>query len=213
MFAPEDMRPQEAELTVTTEDVSEEGSIVWHYPIGGQPRLRPVSPSVAPHIQCTAKERLEQRLEVCLAGSAGVAQPRLGESGAVTLRPVTPGSGGDGGGLLEPLGVMEGVRYQYRLVCGDPDVGPLLEQCTGVRLMRSEESPTGDAVLVFGIVFSPSKPFRYMCMCVCVCVCVCACVCVCVILCVCVCYIICACVVCMWYVMCSYITISVHVHA
>lgn len=166
MFAPDDMSRQEAELTVTTESLSEEGGIVWRYPIGGQPRLlRPASSSEVPQIQCTAKERLEQRLEVRLLGSAGTGKPRA-TAGAVTLRPVTPGA--SGGGQLDPIGVAEGAGYRYRLVCGDPEAGPLLEQSTGVRLMRSEEDASGDAVLVFGVVFSPSKPFRYARACMCV---------------------------------------------
>ncbi len=142
MFAPESMHKHEITVVIKTEV---NGTILsWRYPVIGQPELRPFSASGAPKLSCSAKERLEQRLEVSLVDSTA--------SQAEHIRPATPGSGncltGDDG-------------YSYQLTCSEKSYASLVERSTGVKLLgRKSEKEKDVVVLAFNVVFVPPKAFR-----------------------------------------------------
>ena len=86
MFAPEAVYEHNVVVAIVTElKSSSEGvpreSLCWQYPIVGQPELRPFSPSSAPRITCSAKERFERTLEVSLAGCSASVQVTPNSSG------------------------------------------------------------------------------------------------------------------------------------
>ena len=86
MFAPEAVYEHNVVVAIVTElkrsseDVPRE-SLCWQYPLVGQPELRPFSPSSAPTITCSAKERFERTLEVSLTGCSASVQVTPNSSG------------------------------------------------------------------------------------------------------------------------------------
>ena len=157
MFAPESMYRHQVTVVVSTETRDSDQSTLqtpalsWQYPFIGQPELKPFTPTSAPKLSCCAKERLEQRLEVSLLTSTS--------SQVAHLRPLTPGSKPRTPESQEPE---EKETYNYKLVCDDRRYSPLVEQSTGIKLLRKivkEDDPCA-ATLVFSIVFVPPKAFR-----------------------------------------------------
>ena len=61
--------------------------IRWLFPIHGIPESRPIKDSFGAIISCQARDRLEERLEVTLAG---VAPSTSGQHKTITTRSVTP---------------------------------------------------------------------------------------------------------------------------
>ena len=148
-FSPEVMKRHECHLTISVDSTSQ--PLKWHYPIIGQPHLRPFSVTSGPLLQCRAKERLEQRLEVSLVG--------LDNSTAAKLRPVTPTTTNS---TLVTQDAHDDETYTYRLSCNDPEFGFLVEQYLGIRLIRKSIDPeTNNPILLFHIIFVPSKVIRY----------------------------------------------------
>ena len=154
-FSPEVMKRHECHLTVSVDTTSQ--PLKWRYPIIGQPHLKPFSAGSGPLLRCRAKERLEQRLEVSLVGSAN--------SMAVKLRPVTPTKSTmtttmNTDSLIQDA---QDETYTYHLSCNDTEFGFLVEQCLGIRLIRKSVDPeTNNPMLLFHIIFVPSKVIRYV---------------------------------------------------
>jgi len=150
-FSPEIMKTHECHLTISVDSNSQ--PLKWHYPIIGQPQLRPFSASSGPLLQCRAKERLEQRLEISLVGSEN--------SKAAKLRPVTPAK--STATISSDQFIQDGhdETYTYRLCCNDPEFGFLVEQYLGIRLVQKSIDPeTNNPILLFHIIFVPSKVIR-----------------------------------------------------
>ena len=147
-FSPEVMKKHECHLTISVDSTSQ--PLKWYYPIIGQPQLRPFSATSGPLLQCRAKERLEQRLEVSLVGSEN--------SMAAKLRPITPTTS-----ISDQLTQeAHDETYTYRLTCNDPEFGFLVEQYLGIRLIQKSLDPeTNNPILLFHIIFVPSKVIRY----------------------------------------------------
>ena len=157
MFAPESMCRHKVTVVVSAEGT--QSPLSWQYPLIGQPEVRPSSPTGAPRLTCCAKERLEQRLEVSLVASTS--------SQVVHVRAITPGSKP---GTPETSRLRENESqkddgketYSYQLVCSDRRFAPLVEQSTGIKLLRrvvKDDDPL-TVNLVFGLVFVPPKAFR-----------------------------------------------------
>lgn len=151
-FSPEIMKRHECHLTILVDSTSQ--PLKWHYPIIGQPHLRPFSANSGPLLRCRAKERLEQRLEVSLVGSEN--------SKAAKLRPVTPTKSTIGTANTDVMQDVHDETYTYRLCCNDSEFGFLVEQYLGIRLIqRSLDPETNNPILLFHIIFVPSKVIRY----------------------------------------------------
>lgn len=151
-FSPEVMKRHECRLTISVDSTSQ--PLKWHYPIIGQPHLRPFSATSGPLLQCRAKERLEQRLEISLVGSEN--------SRAVKLRPVTPAPKSTTINTDTLIQDANDETYTYRLSCKDTEFGFLVEQYLGIRLIRKSLDPeTNNPILLFHIIFVPSKVIRY----------------------------------------------------
>ena len=100
-FAPDTMQLHEATITVIMH--RHDGSqwdalngvsstclvndLTWIYPIKGVPESCPIKESQAPCIECKARSRVEERVEVTLTG---VAPKAAGSSMGTYLRPLTP---------------------------------------------------------------------------------------------------------------------------
>ena len=80
-------------------------------------------------------------------------------SQAAHIRPLTPGSKPR---TPESQEAEEKETYNYKLVCDDSRHSPLVEQSTGIKLLRKtvKEDDSHAATLVFSIVFVPPKAFR-----------------------------------------------------
>ena len=154
-FSPEVMKTHECHLTISVDSTTQ--LLKWHYPIIGQPHLRPFSANSGPLLQCRAKERLEQRLEVSLVGSEN--------SKAAKLRPITPIKSNPTAVTTNTDQLSQDAHdeaYTYRLCCNDPEFGFLVEQYLGIRLIQKSLDPeTNNPILLFHIIFVPSKVIRY----------------------------------------------------
>ena len=56
-------------------------------------------------------------------------------------------------------------RFSFKLVCMDSQYEDLIEQCTGLKLIRQiekEDNGKKSVCLEFDVVFAPPKPFRYL---------------------------------------------------
>ena len=81
-------------------------------------------------------------------------------SQAAHIRPLTPGSKPR---TPESQEAEEKETYNYKLVCDDSRYSPLVEQSTGIKLLRKtvkEDDDSHAVTLVFSIVFVPPKAFR-----------------------------------------------------
>jgi len=155
-FSPETMKRHEAHLTISVDSTNQ--PLKWLYPIIGTPHLRPFSAGSGPTLQCRAKERLEQRLEVSLVGSES--------RRAATLRPVTPGKNSQTNAAARTDDIFDhdivnDESFTYHLCCDDTEYGFLVEQYLGIRLIqKSIDTETNNPVLMFHIIFAPSKMIR-----------------------------------------------------
>lgn len=155
-FSPEVMKRHEAHLTISVDSI--EQPLKWLYPIIGTPHLRPFSASSGPTLQCRAKERLEQRLEVSLVGCES--------KRAARLRPVTPSkysrsSAAANTENTSDQDIISDNSFTYQLCCDDSEYGFLVEQYLGIRMISKSIDPeTSNPFLLFHVIFAPSKMIR-----------------------------------------------------
>lgn len=134
----------------------------WIIPVRGIPESYPIKESQAPCIECKARSRVEERLEVTLTGLA----PNNATSGLgryPTITPINllgrhlPGEMEYG---VDYLNVPE--EFRYELIYDDAECQTCLERSLGVSLMRKiKNQVSGVVILVFNFVFSPFKPFSH----------------------------------------------------
>lgn len=176
-FAPDTMQLHEATITVTMHRDTEDtwngnypsvmstrmvNELHWIIPVRGIPESYPIKESQAPCIECKARSRVEERLEVTLTGLA----PNNATSGLgryPTITPINllgrhlPGEMEYG---VDYLNVPE--EFRYELIYDDAECQTCLERSLGVSLMRKiKNQVSGVVILVFNFVFSPFKPFSH----------------------------------------------------
>ncbi|KAL3884217.1 hypothetical protein ACJMK2_030436, partial [Sinanodonta woodiana] len=152
-YAPKDSRG--FQLSRTGSDGLSE--IRWIFPIHGIPESRPIKEQYGAVIDCKARERLEERLEVTLAG---VAPSTSGPHKSIQKRSITPKNEQpkvpDGIVVGETLATAE--EFTHELTYKDSDGRENLRNCVALNLIRQHrDSNTGLVVLVFNVVFSPFK--------------------------------------------------------
>ncbi|XP_078495986.1 cilia- and flagella-associated protein 47 isoform X1 [Ciona intestinalis] len=131
--------------------------IRWVFPIHGIPEVRSQETREA-LLQCQARSRIEERLEVTLTGAI----PSSASAHSLTrLRAVTPldkqRQAAQDGVVVEGHSVAE--EFSYKIEFPDSESRQQLEQALAVSLVRKERDPhTGMVVLVFNLVFSPFRP-------------------------------------------------------
>jgi len=135
-------------------------SIRWVFPVHGIPEVRSTSSKEAV-LQCQARSRIEERLEVTLTGA--IPSSSSGHD-LIKLRAVTPinerrVSSANNGVVVEGRSVAE--EFSHEIHYPDAESKQQLEQALAINLVRKERDPhTGLVVLVFNIVFSPFRPLR-----------------------------------------------------
>lgn len=176
-FAPDSMQLHEATVTVTVHRDTVDtwdgnypsvmstrmvNDLHWIYPVRGIPESHPIKDSQAPCIECKARSRVEERVEVTLTGLA----PNTGGSGFGRYPSVTPINllGRHMPGEMEYgvdyLNVPE--EFRYELIYEDAECQSCLERSLGVSLLRKiKNQVSGVVILVFNFVFSPFKPFSH----------------------------------------------------
>ena len=172
-FAPESMVRHEATCYVTatkTDGTSFEthGQITkfsynkemrWLFPIRGIPESRPIKDSKAPRIECKARSRLEERLEISFTG---LSQTLPDTSYTAThLRALSPNTlaGNPTPFGLEYTALPENFKYEFEY--GDTEAQIAVERSVGINLIRKmSHKSSGFATLVFNLVFSPHKSFK-----------------------------------------------------
>ncbi|ESO84826.1 hypothetical protein LOTGIDRAFT_196276 [Lottia gigantea] len=131
--------------------------IKWYFPIHGIPESRPVRDSLAPLVECRAREKIQQRLEVTLAG---VAPSSAGPNRRMKTRAITPKNKEptipDGIVVGETLAVTN--EFMYEIKFGDSSDAKALKASVDLSLVRQHrDKETGLVVLVFNVIFNPFK--------------------------------------------------------
>ncbi len=171
MFAPEAVYRHNitvaivADMNLSQEDIADRQPLCWKYAVVGQPQLRPFTPGSAPKISCPAKERLEKTVEVSLASSAASVQVTPNSSGECCFCLLCHNYVINSDNEVESSGPVKrsegNADFTFQLVCCDPQYEELIEQCTGLRLIRQTRQEDKGVCLEFSIIFAPSKSFRY----------------------------------------------------
>ena len=158
MFAPEAMHKHQVEVVITaaveklgkTEvegsgECDESEALFWVYPVCGQPELQATSST---KLQCAAKDRLEQNLEVKLVYS-------LAKS---SVKVCTDLEERNDDQTKQPCSLDE-ESYSYELVSDEQGLGSLVQQSVGLKLVEKRVE-SREVTLVFSLVFAPPKAFR-----------------------------------------------------
>ncbi|KAL4233464.1 hypothetical protein ACF0H5_008145 [Mactra antiquata] len=152
-YAPTDSRGYQLSRT-GSEGVSE---IRWVFPIQGIPESRPIKETYGAVIECQARDRLEERLEVTLAGVAPVTS---GPQRSIYMRSITPKNESpkvpDGIVVGETLATAE--EFNYELKYKDGDAKENLQNSVALKLIRQHrDTASGLVVLVFNVIFNPFR--------------------------------------------------------
>ncbi|XP_078698604.1 cilia- and flagella-associated protein 47-like isoform X8 [Branchiostoma floridae x Branchiostoma belcheri] len=135
----------------------------WIYPIHGVPESHPVKDAArAATVECQARNRVEERLEVTLMGAAPSSAggyPNPMKTRAITpidaQRPSTDGViVGEGNTVAE--------EFSYEIEYDSEDAQSLLQHSLGLSLVRKQrDRVSGVVILVFNLIFAPAKPLRH----------------------------------------------------
>ncbi|KFQ39834.1 Putative uncharacterized protein CXorf30, partial [Mesitornis unicolor] len=133
-------------------------SILWIYPLHGitEATQQKLFSAV---VRCRARQRLERRVEVPLSGVVlgATAMPAARNSAMVnTSQTATVQEG-----VQVTNGFSATVKFLYELQYESNEIKSQLESLVGVHLVQTEQdTESGITVLIFNIVFTPSKPMR-----------------------------------------------------
>ncbi|XP_071134806.1 cilia- and flagella-associated protein 47-like isoform X3 [Mytilus edulis] len=153
--------------------------IRWLYPIQGVPESKPVKDTTGAVVECKARDRVEERLEVTLAGVAPAAS---GPQKNITTRSITPkgqkpkvadgivvGEKGTDEIVLgerslsppmETLATAE--EFTFEIKYPDGDTQDNLQNSVALSLVRIQrETASGLVILVFNTVYAPFKPMSH----------------------------------------------------
>ncbi|XP_013416633.1 cilia- and flagella-associated protein 47 isoform X1 [Lingula anatina] len=135
-------------------------SIRWIYPVNGIPESHPMD-SQATVVECQARGRIEERLEVTLSG---VAPSSAGPQRGIRARAITPK--GKEPQIPEGIVVGEGLQpveeFTYEIQYDDADDKDNLKHSVALNMIRQYRDKTsGLVVLVFNIVFAPYKQMMH----------------------------------------------------
>ncbi|XP_048577373.1 cilia- and flagella-associated protein 47-like isoform X2 [Nematostella vectensis] len=172
-FAPDTMQMHEATVTVIMHrhDGSQSddftgvtgtclmNDLTWIFPIKGIPESCPIRDSLAPCIECKARGRVEEKIEVTLTG---VAPSSASTSYASYLRALTPIHvlPNDSDYSMDYINVPE--EFRYEVVFEDAEGQAALERSLGVNLLRKARNQVSGVIsLLFNFVFAPFKPFSH----------------------------------------------------
>ena len=138
----------------------------WVYRMCGLPEMSAFKPTQGPLLQCPSRQRLEERLEVCLI----TCPPSSDNYIAAIARPITPATKQQWQQQLPletPASTSEfaeseysvvSQQYTYRIVSGTHGYE---ENSVGVNLVRQRYDPNAKAIaLLFNVVFAPYKPLK-----------------------------------------------------
>ncbi|CAH1800026.1 unnamed protein product [Owenia fusiformis] len=135
--------------------------IRWLYPINGIPEVEAVKDNQGAIIECQARERVEERLEVTLSG---VAPSSSGPQKAIRARAVTPKDTRPSvpEGVIVGEGNMIAEEFTYRFIFEGDNTKEDLENACVLNLVRSHrEKISGLVDLVFNVIFSPYKQMTH----------------------------------------------------
>ncbi|XP_021363645.1 cilia- and flagella-associated protein 47-like isoform X2 [Mizuhopecten yessoensis] len=156
-YAPRDSEGYQ--LSTTGSDGLQE--IRWVYPISGIPESKPAKDTQGAVIECKARDRVEERLEVTLAG---VAPASSGPQRSILTRSVTPKDQkpkiADGVVIGETLATAE--EFVHELGFTDNEAQENLQNSVAVTLVRQQrDTSSGLVILVYNIVYAPFKPMSH----------------------------------------------------
>ncbi|XP_064926546.1 cilia- and flagella-associated protein 47 isoform X1 [Columba livia] len=131
--------------------------ILWIYPVRGIPEV-PQQKLVPAVVRCRARQRVERRVEVQLAGVAAGATAVPATRNSAMLNTNKPDN-------IQEVQVTNGspttVEFLYELQYQSNEIKSQLESFVGLHLVqREQDTESGSETLTFNIVFAPNKPMR-----------------------------------------------------
>ncbi|KAI0223616.1 Cilia- and flagella-associated protein 47 [Lamellibrachia satsuma] len=186
-FSPDDMSKKEAIVTIAirrwdgknweyefqNKNVNAAGSdgkplsggvqqILWTYPIRAFPEVKPTSDVPPVEVRCQARMRIEERLEVLLAG---MVPSSAGLKRGTKPRPATPDDK-DAPNAPENVVIGETLSgapaFTYEIIYANDDAQNDLSSAVALTFVRHlRDRITGLVMLVFNIIFSPYKMMNY----------------------------------------------------
>ena len=171
-FSPESMIRYEAVCTVTsmkTDGSSFENNgetsmlpygreMKWVFPVVGIPEFSPLEGKKIPSIECKAKQRVEELLQLSFTGlstngSSLISQPKITSSHILTQSSPFVDFGPEYSSLLED--------FTYDFDYSDAESHSAIDRSVGINLVHKKvHNVSGVITFVFSIVFSPYKTFR-----------------------------------------------------
>ncbi|PKK24952.1 hypothetical protein A306_00000203, partial [Columba livia] len=161
LFMPDTMKMYEAVVVihVMRENAKNGGiqGILWIYPVRGIPEV-PQQKLVPAVVRCRARQRVERRVEVQLAGVAAGATAVPATRNSAMLNTNKPDN-------IQEVQVTNGssttVEFLYELQYQSNEIKSQLESFVGLHLVqREQDTESGSETLTFNIVFAPNKPMR-----------------------------------------------------
>eukprot|EP00062_Callorhinchus_milii_P018287 gi/632971676/ref/XP_007902288.1/ PREDICTED: uncharacterized protein LOC103185538 [Callorhinchus milii] len=152
------LMPKADPRSISKSNNEEINGIRWLYPIRGIPEALPpdVSPAV---IQCQAKNRIEERVEIVLTGAVP------GSSATQTKQPeafIPSIAHCHQDGLHETNGHITTAEFLHEVMYDSEDARNQMESSVAVTFMKKEwDLQTGIVTLIFNFVFAPYKPVRH----------------------------------------------------
>ena len=170
-YAPHCMRKQEASCIVNTnpynshEGITTNSNVKWTYEIDGVPICMPVRNAHAPVIQCRARERVDEKIEVTFTGTEGGPDRSNYAFLLKSLSPIhllgnyNPPSSPD----IPPDYEEVTENLEYYLESSNPEIEEEISRSVAVQLKRQLRHKVSKMVsVVFEVVFASSKTFTHL---------------------------------------------------
>jgi len=171
IYAPNCMRRQEASCIVNTnpcdghEGITTNNDVKWTYEIDGVPVCMPVRNANAPVIECRARERVDEKIEVTFTGVDGGPDRSNYTALLKSLSPIHML-----GNYIPPPSPDVGADYEefsenleYYLESSNPEIEEEISRSVAVQMKRQLRHKVSKMVSVlFEVIFASSKTFSHL---------------------------------------------------
>ncbi|XP_070190234.1 cilia and flagella-associated protein 47-like isoform X3 [Littorina saxatilis] len=140
--------------------------IRWLFPVYGIPESHPVRDSNCAVVQCQARDSVEQRLEVQLAGVvASVGSQQKNVSPTIMLlrdKSATSQSREGTGSIVLGETMQTTDEFTFELYCNTDEMREVLPNSVQLALVRQKRNASGLVVLLFNIKFNPFRTMNFL---------------------------------------------------
>lgn len=176
-YAPDQMRKKEALCVIHTKPLNSiddtkssqshaKNNIVWKFEIDGVPTCAPVKNSHAPVIECRARERVDEKIELTFLGAEEGGRSNY----TALLRSLTPihllGRYTPPSPAVDVPSEYEEVndeKFDFHIESCDEEMEEDIQHSVSVQLKKqSRHKVSGTISLIFDVIFASSKAFNHL---------------------------------------------------